>query len=269
MLAEQRATIAFSSILLSLSLLGLSCEVTTLSNTTNQGSRLTTKLGVEYADWTPVMTGVDFKQVEVTGAGFGSELFDIVRIDPQQQTISATWQSATPQTVADWQDTLAASVVINGTYFDEHNEPTTAVIVNNSSVGLWLGGNTGVLQSADQRNWNIAATTTKTANTWLLQSYPVLFANQHPILSSASTAVARRTVVAVDQTGLVYWLVTEYGNLTLEQLAKVVHSQLGLTLTAALNLDGGSSTGLVIKSPQLNYQTNSFAVPGILYLPGA
>jgi hypothetical protein len=220
-----------------------------------------------YPEWQEIQPGVAFKQVSVT-TNHVEELFDIVRFSPAVQEFKLAINTEHPKTISDWQQELNASIVMNGGYFDEKYKPTTEVIIDHSMFGSRLTGKTGFLHSVDGKKWQITQQAPESrANTkYSLQSYPLLIANSQANFSQGSERTAQRTVIAQDKAGNIYWIVTEYGVLSLNQLDDILLDATDLSLTAALNLDGGPSTGLVVKTPTFTYQEGTALLPVVLYL---
>lgn len=229
------------------------------------GKNPTVTPAVHYADWTSVQPGVDFKQVLIE-QGTSTELFDIVRIDQTQATLAVAVDETNPKTVSSWAEDLSASVVINGSYFDEHYEILTRTVTPNATKGKLLSGTTGVIQQSADETWTI--------DTWsgesiisqqAIQSYPMLL-DEGDLFSGGSTDTAQRTVVAQGVDGMLYLVIAEYGVLSLDQLAQSLAVDLDLDIQSALNLDGGTSTGLSIQSSTMNYLDDSLLVPSVLYI---
>lgn len=215
-----------------------------------------------YTDWTEVGAGVDFKQVLVT-ANASEELLDIVRIDPEEAQISFHVQEGEPQTVSDWQAELDATVVINAGYFDEDYELVTRTISKNGAAGPLLSGETGFFHE-DTGGWKLSATPQQDRAYQLLQSYPLLVENGEALLETSAEDQAQRTVIAMNEAGMIYFIVAEYGVLTLAQLSQALADLDQPKLSVALNLDGGSSTGLAISSDSVDYLDDSFMVPSVV-----
>lgn len=214
-----------------------------------------------YSDWTAVQQGIDFKQVLVEQGDY-EELLDIVRINPADAKISVHINEAEPVSVSTWQENLGATVVINGSYFDDAYELVTRTQATDQTAGPLLSGPTGFLyQVSDQ--WQIAETL-PASTTQVVQSYPLLVDDGVAQVNTSTDDRAQRTVVATNAAGMVYFIVAEYGVLTMQELSAVLADLDTPKLTTALNLDGGSSTGLVISSDQLTYSDDSFIVPSVV-----
>jgi len=221
---------------------------------------------IMYPDWTQVQAGVDFKQVVIPTAGTVSEIFDIVRIDPKQAQLQIAVDEAIPKTVSTWQEQLGASVLINASYFDDNFHLLTKTITPTESYGQVLSDKTGVVFAVDNQ-WNIKPWRNDPITaTWAVQSYPMLVDKSRAVFTAGSANTAQRTVIAQDATGMLYFIIAEQGVLSLAQLSNILAQQFPVSLTEALNFDGGTSTGLVIHSSQVIYQDDSLVVPAVVYL---
>ena len=214
-----------------------------------------------YDTWTSVTTGVDFKQLLVT-VNNHEELLDVVRIDPAIADIQLHIQETDPATVSTWQSQLGASVVINASYFDEAYQLVTRTKTDTAEAGPLLSGRTGYFYQVNEQ-WKISDTMDTTAHQ-LLQSYPLLVSAGEATLNDSDTDTAQRTVVATGPNSELYLIVAEYGVLSLEQLSQALADLDHPTIEMALNLDGGSSTGLAIESNSVSYLDDSFLVPSVV-----
>ena len=131
--------------------------------------------------------------------------------------------------------------------------------------GPLLSGQTGSF-TKHQGRWII----TNDANALgdiAMQSYPILVLDGAAQVDTTSTDTAQRTVVALDQSGLVYLIICEYGVFTLTELSAALAELSDPTLVSALNLDGGTSTGLSIQSEAVRYLDDSLVVPSVVAIP--
>ena len=75
---------------------------------------------------------------------------------------------------------------------------------------------------------------------------------------------ARRTVIARDKSGRILLIVCDWPVFTLKELATLLHTS-DLEIDAALNLDGGRSTGMYLRTPAMQVIIDSFdSVPLVL-----
>lgn len=220
---------------------------------------------VQFPNWTYVQPGIDFRQVLV-GEGSTSELFDVVRIDQTQASLAIAVDETNPKTISSWAADLGSSVVINGSYFDEHYQILTRTVTPSETVGKLLSGTTGVIQQSADQTWTIDAWSGEPITSQqAMQSYPMLIDNGE-LFNGGSPDTAQRTVVAQGTAGMLYFISAEYGVLSLDQLAQVLVNDLDLDIQTALNLDGGTSTGLALQSATVTYLDDSLIVPSVLYI---
>lgn len=269
---SMKRLIAIIGSISALVLLGASCDTNSItldfSNTNQQfGPSLITDL--QYPEWTTLSEGIDFKQqlVEVDTA---TELVSIVRFNPTVSPFYIAVAEGDPKTLDQWQAELDARVIINGSYFDETYNLTTRTVVEGNAYGPLLTGKTGILQNLDESDWIItkAADVPNSAPEFSVQSYPLLIHDSRMSFTEGSSDTGQRTVVAMDEQGNMYWIIAEYGVLSLKELSSLLDTELDLALAEALNLDGGSSTGLIITNQSdIAYYNSAVAVPSVLYIP--
>lgn len=235
-----------------------------LSNVT-VGQSPTVSPAIKYETWIQVQPGVEFKQMLI-GAGAMTELVDIVKIDQSQAELKLALNETEPQTVSAWAKQLNASVVVNGSYFNEQYQVVTRTVVNGQAAGKILSGATGLAQTAADNQWSITPWSGENiiANT-AIQSYPLLL-NAGNSFTGGSTDTAQRSVLAQASDGSLYIIVAEYGVWSLQELAKVLSTKIDLDLRYALNLDGGTSTGLFVSNDTAFYSDDSLLVPSVLYI---
>ncbi len=254
----------FVSMVLLFSLVGCSSTWTIDLSNVNSSNNPVIQPTVQYPTWTAVRTGIDFKQ-QLVEAGDNTELFSIVRIDPASVDISVFVDEAIPQTVSNWQEELAATVVINGSYFDEDYALVTRTVADGESYGPLLSGQTGSF-TRSHGDWVISNDASILGDMGI-QSYPILLLDGTAQVNTASTDTGQRTVVGLDQSGLVYLIICEYGVFTLTELSVALAELSDPTLVSALNLDGGTSTGLSIQSDAVRYVDDSLIVPSVVAIP--
>lgn len=261
-------------LLTSLILLLLLFSGCSLSDISIDVEPITTTTTIEYPEWTEANPGIALKQVTATVGQF-EELFTIARIDPQVHQLRVAVDEEDPKTMDEWQVQLNAQLVVNGSYFDENYQLTTRTVTPEDSYGPLLTGSTGIARTFDGQDWVIMQgdvlqdepqNTTQNNIQYSIQSYPLLI-NGQQLFTGGSDDIAARTVLALDERGMVYIIVAERGVLTLDQLANTLATLLNTPFTKALNLDGGTSTGLSIESGSIDYFNSSVAVPSILYIP--
>lgn len=186
------------------------------------------------------------------------EYLYLLRLEPAGYRFNVAYRPQAPPSLAEWQAATGALIVVNGGYFrEEAGEliPTGLLVSNGQATGRSYGDFAGMLAITDGRpelRW-LAQTPYDPAEPLQagLQSFPLLvkpggelgFPQQHE-----DDRQARRTVIAQDRQGRLLFLVAYQGSFTLHRLSRyLVESDLDLDV--ALNLDGGTSSGLLLAEP--------------------
>jgi uncharacterized protein YigE (DUF2233 family) len=183
----------------------------------------------------------------------GIGLLLVYRIAPGRYSFDVGYSPGEPKTLAEWQRDSGADIVVNGGYFDEHFR-TTGLLVTAGEVhgrsyegfggvfAIAANGEPSIVGLADQP-WPMA-----TMPVAAVSSFPMLVVDGAPTDLEESELRSRRTVVATDEAGNVLVIIAADGRFTLAGLARhLAASDLGIDM--ALNLDGGSSTGLLVADP--------------------
>lgn len=219
--------------------------------------------------WRQVGERLEFRRLQFTVADKRAE-FAILRLDPQAYHIRVAYDSARPGRISEWATAVKPIALINGGYFDAQKKATALVIFDGIARGASYQGFGGMvvvnangdfeLRSLRQQPYDPAEPLQQA-----MQSAPMLI-QPGGILSDleADDKRSRRTVIARDTAGRILLMVSDFPALTLKELATVL-KQSDLDLDAALNLDGGSSTGMYLQTPALRFMIDSFdTVPLVL-----
>jgi hypothetical protein len=183
-----------------------------------------------------------------------------------------------PKSVRTWREETGASLVVNGSYFLEDNQAS----------GYWQAGEIEsridwptLEEHKDPVGYTFAVSTVDeelllrylptepidepTPDTFL--SFPTLIADGQPLVSRDSGMLARRTVVASQDSmvgpGHDYVIVTEEGQLSLYELAHWLAEQ-PEQFNIAGNLDGGPSTGISYENGFHDIEVRSAEVPNVI-----
>lgn len=187
--------------------------------------------------------------------GPSAERLTIVRLDPGAVRFRVHYDPGIPLSVGGWAERLQPLLVINGGYFTPENETTGLLISEGRASGTPLADFAGMFAVTLDGQVSVR---------WLhqqpydpgeplaegLQSFPVLV-KPGGVMGFPADAddgrPARRTVVAQDRRGDILVIVAPRGNLSLHELARFLAAS-DLELDVALNLDGGLSTGLWLRT---------------------
>jgi hypothetical protein len=209
--------------------------------------------------WQPLEPGMALREIDVAAHPDGpTERLRIARLDPASMHFRVLYDPLNPKRVLDWGRDLQPSkrplLVVNGAYFAPENEGNQTIgllVADGQRWGTPLGAHAGMfavtasgdvsLRWLQQRPYDPGEPLSDA-----LQSFPVLV-KPGGIMGFPADAdegtPARRTVVAQDRQGNVLLIVAPRGHLNLHQVAVfLAGSDLGVDI--ALNLDGGSSTGM-------------------------
>ncbi len=199
--------------------------------------------------------------------------FLVVQI-PDDARVRLLADADNPKSVLAWRESTGASLVVNGSYFLEDNQ----------SSGYWEAGGMEsqinwptVEEQKDPVGYTFAVSTVeeKLALRYLpnepmdepaddtFLSFPTLMANGEPMVSRDSGLLARRTVLASQENGHDYLIVTERGELSLYELSRWLAEQ-PERFTIAGNLDGGPSTGLSLENGWHDMDVRSAGVPNVV-----
>lgn len=208
--------------------------------------------------WLTLRPGLEQRTINLFDPATGQrrESLTILRLDPTAFRFNIAYHPGEPQDLTAWQAETGALVVVNGGYFTPEYLATGLIIVDGQASGVSYEGFGGMVVIWDgdltvrsltdqpyERTEPIAAA---------LQSFPLLVKpGGLPGFPEEDNHFSRRTVIAQDRQGRVLFLVAPLGSFTLYQLSQwLVTSDLELEI--ALNLDGGTSTGLLLAEPPLH-----------------
>jgi uncharacterized protein YigE (DUF2233 family) len=164
----------------------------------------------------------------------------------------------------DWTQLGHPLAIINGGYFDQQFYATALVVSNGKFFGQSYSGFGGMLsvdsrgslslRSLHQQPYNPNSEQLEQAT----QSVPVLMLGGKRTQFSADASQTRRSVVAMDKQGRLLFIVSPNPIFSLDELADQLVSS-DLSIEMALNLDGGSSTGLYVKGGSSQVSIDSLA----------
>ncbi len=220
--------------------------------------------------WQYLQPGVELRSLAVT-TEVGVERLTLVRIEPQEVTFRVHYTPGSAQRVSTWAKQSGATVVINGSYFTQELLTTGLLVSQGQQYGVSYGDFAGMFAVSG------GAVSVRWLRTWpynpneelqeALQSFPMLI-KPGGIMGFPADAddgrIARRSVIAQDQRGRILLISAPRGYFSLHALAMWLAGS-DLELDVALNLDGGTSTGLWIEAGPISAQIDSLTeVPAVL-----
>jgi uncharacterized protein YigE (DUF2233 family) len=153
--------------------------------------------------------------------------------------------------ISDWTQQEHPLALINGGFFDQQYNATALVVSNGKVFGQSYDGFGGMLsvdprgalslRSLHQQPYNPNTEQLEQAT----QSSPILMLDGKRTQFDADASQTRRSVVAMDKQGRLLFIVSPNPIFSLDELADELVSS-DLSIETALNLDGGSSTGLYV-----------------------
>jgi uncharacterized protein YigE (DUF2233 family) len=198
--------------------------------------------------------GLERRQISLVGPpGSPAETLALFRLEPAHFRFGVAYAPGAAFTLAQWQSQTGALMVVNGGYFTEANYATGLIVADGVTSGSSYGDFAGML----------AVTDTGPQLRWLaqqpydpseplraaVQSFPLLVKPGGELgFPDEDGLMSRRTVVAQDTSGRLLFILAPGGFFTLHRLSRFL-TESDLALDIALNLDGGTSTGLLLVDP--------------------
>jgi uncharacterized protein YigE (DUF2233 family) len=221
--------------------------------------------------WQPGSPGIELRHMQVAAPGRAAAPLVIVRLDPAQVRLRVAYAPNRPLGLRGWFEARRPLVAINGSFFTPENQATALLVSDGSASGASYQEFGGMLAVAPDGGVSLRALRDQPYDPaepleQALQSFPMLvFPGGEPAAIEDDGRRARRSVVAIDRAGRLLLLVSPTSDFTLRGLADWL-SQSDLDVDRALNLDGGSSTGLYMSDGGLQTEIDSFGPLPIVLL---
>ncbi|MCC7522785.1 phosphodiester glycosidase family protein [Candidatus Uhrbacteria bacterium] len=169
--------------------------------------------------------------------------------------------STTAKTIASWMPEYPkAAAILNGVYFHEDYTPSGDLIDEGKRT-------TNRRFDLDKSEYLVLAPVFGIGNSTgseAGQSYPMLVRDGKDVVEVDSGKTARRTFAGIRDDGKAVFGLLDEGEISLYALSReLARPELGLE--AALNLDGGPSTGMVVREPDESINS-IFAVPVVIVI---
>jgi uncharacterized protein YigE (DUF2233 family) len=221
--------------------------VTTSSTPVTTASQGTPTLNV----WNRLAPGVELRYEDWKSPGNNEDTVIITRFDLQRVHLSIGYQPNQPLQMSAWMKQTGALALINGGYFDTQNKATSLVIAHGQPSGTSYNGFGGMLSVDEQGHVALRSLRQRPYDPsseqlqYATQSSPMLIVDGKRTQFNANAVSQRRSIVAMDTQGRLLFIVSPGQAFSLDELADLLASS-DLSLKAALNLDGGASTGLYV-----------------------
>lgn len=204
--------------------------------------------------WEALHPGFERRIIHLFGEdGRMLEQLYILRIDPSHYTFQVNYHPGEPQMLTDWQLETQALAVVNGGFFTEAYWATGLIVSDSEASGVSYGEFAGMFSVANdvpEVRWlGERPYSPDEPLQYALQSFPMLVkpGGVQGYLEEDGRP-NRRTIIGMDQNGRIIIIVTPWGYFTLHTLSKYLTDS-DLNLDIALNLDGGTSSGLILADP--------------------
>lgn len=217
--------------------------------------------------WQPLKPGLEHRTIRLLDEnGRQTENLTLLRIDPNLFTFEIGYSPGQPQPLATWQEETGALIVMNGGFFTEEFLATGLIVVDGQASGSSYVGFGGMvtIDEGGVAVRSLAVRPYDPAETfdYALQAFPMLVMNGEAAYQTADFDTARRTVIGVDGDGRILLILASWGSFTLAELSSYL-AEADFGLVNALNLDGGTSTGLILADPQESIPAFA-AVPSVI-----
>jgi uncharacterized protein YigE (DUF2233 family) len=205
----------------------------------------------EHAAWQTVSAGVEWRKIQIENAGFLKSDVEVtvLRVDPGRVHV----EMGSAKTAEEWRRFAHGIAAINGGFFDEKNHSlglrksagTKLSPLRHADWGVFFiqNGRAQILHTRDFPPVN------STDITEAIQCGPRLVVDGHP--TDLKNQWARRTGIGIDARGKVLIAVCD-SEVPLRDWAEFWAASGGLHCRQALNLDGGGSTQISLKSGKAN-----------------
>ncbi len=222
--------------------------------------------------WQPGRPGIELRHMQAIAAPDRTAVpLVIVRLDPAKVRLRVAYAPEQPRGIRGWFEARRPLVAINGSFFTPEYQATALLVSDGNVSGTSYTDFGGMLSVAPDGGVSLRALRDQPYDPaesieQALQSFPMLvFPGGEPAAIEDDRRRARRSAVAIDRAGRLLLLVSSTSDFTLRGLADWL-SQSDLDVDRALNLDGGSSTGLYLSDGVLQEAIDSFGPLPIVLL---
>ena len=203
--------------------------------------------------WNQWAPGVELRYERWKGASTNEDTVTIARFNLHDVHLSIGYQPNQPLSLHNWMQQANALAIINGGFFNAKNQAVALLVSNGQSYGTSYSGFGGMLSVDNQGNVSLRSLRDQPYDPdneqleQATQASPMLIIAGQRTQFQADASARRWSVIAVDKQGRLLLIVSPSMAFSLDELADFLASS-DLSLQTAMNLDGGSSTGLYVKS---------------------
>lgn len=256
---HQRALGLFTAILV-LSLTGAGCQTEPIpgpSLVPSEGSQ------IEVQTWRPNTSG--FETLAITDED-GDEIGIMYAFDPDEFRFRFE-NSSSIHSIVEWMTySTSAVAVMNGVYFHDDGSPSGLLVHNGTEISTrrFSDDKSSVIRLSPapaiiDTNEIAAAIASQEA----AQSYPLLLEASKPQVTTDTGNKAQRSFIGFRDDGHLVLGVIMKKELSLYELSQLL-SKKDYRLISALNVDGGSSSGLYSRDEDTMSYNSLFPVPNVI-----
>lgn len=206
--------------------------------------------------WLPLRPGLEQRTIFYND-GRTQEQIMALRLDMSQYELRIAYHPGAPLPLADWQAETGALLLVNGGFFTPEQVATGRIIIDGQGSGVSYVGFGGML-AVSEAGVEVRALAERpyTADEPLqfaLQCFPILVRQGTAAYEEEDGRTARRTAVGIDEDGRLLFILANWGGFSLRQFSQFLAATAWeWGLQTALNLDGGASSGLLLREPPLS-----------------
>jgi hypothetical protein len=201
-------------------------------------------------------------------------VFTVVPLNDYATRFSLENDPEKPKSVKEWRESLGANFVLNGSYFDDEEQPT-GYLQDNKKTGTTAWPTPGQQGDIASYTFLVEVNETGLELSYLPKepqtepagdaflSFPTLLYNGEPLIAEDSRRYASRTILAEDKNGRDFVILTKRGEVSLFEMAQWLSIQ-PEEFAIAGNLDGGPSTGLSFARKNGDFDIYSADVPNVI-----
>lgn len=221
--------------------------------------------------WHTIAPGAEIRNETWKSPGTSgvSDIVSIARFNLHNVTLSVAYQPDQPLSMQEWMQKEQATALINGGFFDGQDQATGLVIANSQVFGPSYQGFGGMLDVTSQGKVQVRSLRDHPYDpseklTQATQCTPMLLLAGKRTQFNSDKKASPRSVVAIDKQGRLLFIASPSMAFSLDDMATLLEKS-DLNLVTALNLDGGSSTGLYVNGN--NASSPSIAIDSYVNLP--
>lgn len=223
--------------------------------------------------WQAAVSGLELRRLRV--GGDGGATVTLVRLRPEDVRFRVLYTPGQPKRVAEWARQAAGGaakaplLIFNASFFTDQGRATALVVSDGQRHEHSYRGFGGMFAVAGERVWiqSLREQPYDPAQPLdqAVQAFPVLVRPGGVVNAQVEDgAVSPRTAIAIDRSGRVLVIVCPSPFFSLRDLASFLADS-DLDIDAALNLDGGISTGLWLSAGETRIELDSFVpVPSVI-----